>query len=934
VSGGGYIGGWLTSWISRKTASVGETWEAGVERLMVCLKTGRDLWEAERIDKTDNEPAPIRHLRAYSRYLSPRSGVFSADTWTLGAAYLRNLLLTWLVLLPGIATIVTIPLVAAALVRQVASGSAHPLWLLPVLVVVGSVSGALAVRFVHRYRPDARLDPLDPRRRPGQKKFLVACLLPFILSGAALTTAWVWMSALDLSVIEPVRKSMYGLLQAVIPATALPQWATASDIRDVDLSRLQWIFIAPATVLGALIHLVGWLSAGRFQHDKWRARIGEGVVVVSAGALCAYLVALIAWHASPWPNVWKIGTHDELFATVGLPIYCTLLVLATDLHLGVISHRQHRADDSEREWSARFNGWILAMAITWLVFSTLAVLAPHWLGRLSPNWASWSSLVTVLSGAAAAWLGRSRSTGGTAGSMASTFMGALKELPRKATLTIAMAAFCAALVVAMTLLNAGTIWLVACKMASAAFCGSPQSGTRSAVELLDLAPWVWPLLVGVLMAAAALLFGSLIDMNKFSLHGLYRLRLIRAYLGASRNVEERKPDPFMGFDDKDNLNMRELRAPPAARGERRLFHVVNVALNLVRGAQLAWQDRKAESFTISPLHAGSHRVCYRRTSPTPRQEALEQRISAVDDSVLSPVEKQQLSPRYYGGEDGVSLGTAIAISGAAASPNMGYHSSALVTFVMTLFNARLGWWLANPGKAGDKVFDRTSPTSSLLTIWEELIGATNDKNSFVYLSDGGHFENLGLYEMVLRRNRFILVSDASADPECSLADLGNAIRQIRADFRIPITFSPDFFAIRKRGSDPDKEHAYWAVGRIGYSAVDAPVEMPTAEAEQKYDGILLYIKPCFYGNEPRDVYNYAQESIAFPHEPTADQFFSEAQFESYRALGEYVIDSACDALAVDDMFAGVYPASIPAKVEPFGKKPSPSPSPLQSFGEH
>ena len=96
-----------------------------------------------------------------------------------------------------------------------------------------------------------------------------------------------------------------------------------------------------------------------------------------------------------------------------------------------------------------------------------------------------------------------------------------------------------------------------------------------------------------------------------------------------------------------------------------------MALNLVGGKRLAWQERRAESFTISPLHCGSLYRGYRRS-------------------------------RIYGGVDGISLGTAVTISGAAVSSNMGYHSSsAAVTFVLTLFNARLGWWLGNPGAVGE-----------------------------------------------------------------------------------------------------------------------------------------------------------------------------------------------------------------------------------------
>ena len=225
---------------------------------------------------------------------------------------------------------------------------------------------------------------------------------------------------------------------------------------------------------------------------------------------------------------------------------------------------------------------------------------------------------------------------------------------------------------------------------------------------------------------------------------------------------------------------------------------------------------------------------------------------------------------------------------------------------MTLLNVRLGWWLGNPGPAGDQTFDRASPRLSIKPIIAEMFGLTNGADPYVYLSDGGHFENLGLYEAVLRRCRFVVVCDASCDEKCELSDLGNAIRKIRIDFGIPIEFEQPF-GIRSRGAmaTTGVQDEYYAVAKIRYSAVDAPADgnMPAAD----YDGTLIYIKPAFYGKEPRDVFNYATESLAFPHESTADQFFSETQFESYRALGHFVAKTVLRERPVADRLAELGP---------------------------
>jgi hypothetical protein len=225
----------------------------------------------------------------------------------------------------------------------------------------------------------------------------------------------------------------------------------------------------------------------------------------------------------------------------------------------------------------------------------------------------------------------------------------------------------------------------------------------------------------------------------------------------------------------------------------------------------------------------------------------------------------------------------MAISGAAASPNDGSNTSPVNAFLMTFFNARLGWWLGNPGAPGADTWQRSAPKLRLTPILSEMFANTSDRSQYVYLSDGGHFENLALYEMVLRRNRFIVVSDGGADPDYTFEDLGNAVRKIRIDFGIPIDFETP---VNIRSGDATKG-AYWATAKIRYSAIDMP---PDCNPDD-YDGVLVYLKPAVYGTiEPRDVINYSNLSPTFPQESSADQFFSESQFESYRALGSWIVD--------------------------------------------
>jgi hypothetical protein len=235
---------------------------------------------------------------------------------------------------------------------------------------------------------------------------------------------------------------------------------------------------------------------------------------------------------------------------------------------------------------------------------------------------------------------------------------------------------------------------------------------------------------------------------------------------------------------------------------------------------------------------------------------------------------------------------------------MGYHSSPVLALIMSIFNIRLGAWFGNPGPAGDSTYTDLSPKRPFWHLLCETFGMTDDERPYVYLSDGGHFENLGLYEMVLRRCHCIVVSDAGADPDCALEDLGNAIRKIRIDLGISIEIEQFSVFSRKHS-----ETKYCAFGKIKYCEVDGP------EAE---NGMLIYIKPAIAGGEPIDVFNYKEESSVFPHESTSDQWFSESQFESYRALGKHIVDRMA--------------AGAPVKKQEQSKEPAtPPPNSLEAF---
>jgi hypothetical protein len=378
------------------------------------------------------------------------------------------------------------------------------------------------------------------------------------------------------------------------------------------------------------------------------------------------------------------------------------------------------------------------------------------------------------------------------------------------------------------------------------------------------------LIAQAFIAAGLFLFISVasmkIDVNRFSMHGVYRNRLVRAFLGGAR--AGRREDPFTHFDAADNCRVSELMAQKDDR--RVLYPVINVTLNLVGGENLAWQERKASSFIITPLYCGSAVLGGEVEGYAVANNPRKWTGAYVDTQDYGGKE-----PDLKDNKTGISLGTAITISGAAASPNMGYNSTPATAFLMTLFNVRLGAWLANPAAKIQKTEVKAGPTSALKPLLTEALGLTDAKSANVYLSDGGHFDDLGIYEMIRRRCRYILVVDAGADENFAFEDLARSVRFAVIDLDAKIEFE----SIKmKKKDEATAESPTVAIGKITYA------ESPANESW------LIYIKPTyFYENAPIDVRSYGTANTTFPHETTLDQWFGESQFESHRRLGEYLM---------------------------------------------
>lgn len=311
-----------------------------------------------------------------------------------------------------------------------------------------------------------------------------------------------------------------------------------------------------------------------------------------------------------------------------------------------------------------------------------------------------------------------------------------------------------------------------------------------------------------------------------------------------------------------------------AEGYTGPFPIVCTTINLSFGEDLAWQERKAASFAFTPVCSGYH-VGWTAGKPGTR-------LSCCGFAPTST---------YAFPDGGINMATAVAISGAAASPNWGYHTDPATAFLMTMFNVRLGWWLFNPRRPETRSW--ASPRFAPLELTKELFGMVNDTSKFVYLSDGGHFDNMGLYELVRRRCYRIVICDAEQDANYFFEGIANAIRKCRIDFGAEITLDLNKLRLVQLTGNCE---SHWADGTIRY---------PETPAGPEHEGRILYIKSSLTGKgkysiaqdkdvdlptEPVDIINYKFTHEYFPHDTTADQWFTESQFESYRRLGHHIVN--------------------------------------------
>lgn len=347
------------------------------------------------------------------------------------------------------------------------------------------------------------------------------------------------------------------------------------------------------------------------------------------------------------------------------------------------------------------------------------------------------------------------------------------------------------------------------------------------------------LLVAVLAVGAAL---AAVDVNQTAPHRHYREKLAAAFL--IRPADE----PGEGFAPGGDLPLSE-----ATRLGRSPYHLINCALNVPSSREPRMQGRLTDFFLFSPAFTGSPLTGY---APTKDWE--------------------DAAPR-------LDVATAMAVSGAAAAPQMGLATVRNLSFWLALLNLRLGQWVRVPatvtgGAARPRDRRATSSRPGLTYLLREMTGLVDERHPFVNVTDGGHIENLGVYELLRRRCKFVIAVDGEQDPAMTFWALTNLQRLASIDLGVTIDIDLDDLRLDRRGLS----RSHFRFCRIRYPAGPGRAEAGI--------GYLLYVKLSLTGNEGEFIRRYRLDQPAFPHHPTADQFFTEAQFEAYRSLGEHVGD--------------------------------------------
>jgi hypothetical protein len=372
-----------------------------------------------------------------------------------------------------------------------------------------------------------------------------------------------------------------------------------------------------------------------------------------------------------------------------------------------------------------------------------------------------------------------------------------------------------------------------------------------------------------IVAAFALAFAtaySVADMTTWSLHSFYRRRLCSAF--ALKRVARGEGYP-------------PIAAVEAGMAVERDYH------HLVQLSQTAVPEEEGCEPWPTLLVCASANIS--DTSATPPGRAVTSftfSAHAIGGPLVGAVPTADLErscdetrKSYF------TLPAAVAMSGAAISPSMGKMTRWPLRFLMGLANIRLGVWVPNPRRM--HVFEQAArrprrvgspyPLPRASYLLRELLGMNSIDSKYLYVTDGGHYENLGLVELLRRGCTEVYVFDASND---DFGAIGDAVSLARSELEVEVEV--DYSALK-----PDKES-----GISSSDCVEAPIAFPVGPDGQTVKGTLYYARLTMTAKSPTDTQAYAAQDRRFPHDPTTDQLYTDQRFEAYRSLGAQAAHTA------------------------------------------
>lgn len=851
VSGGGYIGSWLAAFTKRYTDPRKDAWRGN----QFC-DVEKALSPARFEPEQRSEPPVLHWLRLYSNYLTPHTGLVSGDTWAMLGTWARNSFLNQTVF--GAMFVTLLVLCQCALLRLIrATENENGYWMLGsgvAVLTLGCIS--MAINIVAESSEREILKSWFQRA-----KITITVMLPFVVA-CVLLNSGLWE-------------------RTDIGDFPLVYWAGAGLV----FYLIVWGFVA---ILGQV------RRKRRSRKDgPERKKISLTALVIfspfagAAGGSLFKAYMLLLRNLPGWTST------DWVVLVFGTGVLMSIMLLVGALHIGLVGRGSM---DVVREWWARLGGYLGLLTIGWLLLATTTVFAPLGM-RWIFFWLQKKSIIVALLWVAHNYLGlKAADSAKTSGKLNDPNVkkaveqeaadeGGLGAKIKNALATPAVLNALAKAAPYVFMLGVILITSTAVQIATGLFFDFEDASTlwqfnngqawptlqNAYWTVLGAQPTLGLLIIAVIFFAAGFLLSWRVDVNDFSLHHFYRNRLVRCYLGASNSG--RKPEPFTGFDPEDDLALCSFDEKYPGP-----YPILNAALNITGGEELGYATRRAKSFAFTPLYCG-----YELGAPG-EHELRFRREDGFEPSYCRT--EQGRSKAGFGKlpcDCGITLGTAMAISGAAASPNMGYHTSPATAFFMALFDVRLGWWMGNP--RNEKKWATTGPALGFGYLFSELFAQSDQKKNYVYLSDGGHFENLAVYELIRRRCRLIIAGDGDADGAYEFSDLLSLIEKARTDFGVRIEI--DFASIKPPGGSRECPRNF-AIGKIYYdpgnrndvgTLILIKSSMPTKGAMTANPGDRKL---------PDDVWRYYDQNETFPHQTTADQWFNEWQFESYRALGEYI----------------------------------------------